>query len=204
MRALDSDFYRWCARAHSDFLTCLFDIVPHTARTGWTNMSDGALAAAWVSQTCDRHGRYLGRLMAAVQADSMGGCCRNCDELVHPGMHFENVDSIWWCHWEGGAPEWAGMGARKMLLASQYKLYVSLEDTIMDDCVTEKLYEGPMAHSESLLVFLGAPNAQVAPGRSATRRQLPFFTAVRGARSSPCGRLGGAVCASAPATPCAK
>ena len=58
----------------------------------------------------------------------------------------------------GTRPPIGGTGVRKMLMASHYKFFVSLENTIMDDYVTEKFYEGFMA--DTLMVYLGAPNAE--------------------------------------------
>ena len=51
-----------------------------------------------------------------------------------------------------------GSGPRKMLIAGHYKFFVSLENTILDDYVTEKFYEGFM--TDTVMVYLGAPNAE--------------------------------------------
>ena len=51
-----------------------------------------------------------------------------------------------------------GIGARKMLVAGHYKFFISLENTILDDYVTEKFYEGFL--TDAVMVYLGAPNAE--------------------------------------------
>ena len=156
MRERNSSFYRWCADTHGDFFTCVFDIVPHVVRAGGANKSGDALAVAWISQTCGRHDDYLLKLTRALKMDSMGACHRSRDELAHPGLQAEDRDGIWWG--KGRPPPIGGTGVRKMLMASHYKFFVSLENTIMDDYVTEKFYEGFMA--DTLMVYLGAPNAE--------------------------------------------
>ena len=47
---------------------------------------------------------------------------------------------------------------RKRLITGHYKFFVSLENTIMDDYVTEKFFEGFM--TDTVMVYLGAPNAE--------------------------------------------
>ena len=156
MRARDSGFYHWCAGSYGDFFTCLFHIVPHIAQVGIENKTGDALAVAWVSQTCGRHDNYLERLMRVIKIDSMGGCHRNRDEATHPGLRVEDRDGIWWGR--GQPVPVAGSGTRKMLVTAHYKFYVSLENTVMDDYVTEKFYEGFM--TDTVMVYLGAPNAR--------------------------------------------
>jgi hypothetical protein len=156
MRAQTSAFYKWCDQNYGDLFTCLFQIVPHIAQVRFENKSSDALAVAWISQTCERHDNYLKRLMQVIKVDSMGGCHRNRDETTHPGIQVEDHDSIWWG--KGNPVPVAGSGARKMLMMSHYKFYISLENTIIEDYVTEKFYEGFLG--AALMVYLGAPNAQ--------------------------------------------
>lgn len=156
----ESPFYHWCSRTFDgDFFTCVFNVVPHIARTNAVNKSADALAVAWISATCERHNLYLAELMKHIKIDSMGGCYRNSDEQNHPALRLADVDSIWWGN---GAFPTGPNGNRKMLIASHYKFYISLENTIMDDYVTEKFFEGLL--TDSVMVYLGAPNArQYAP-----------------------------------------
>ncbi len=157
MQARNSSFFRWCERGFgADFLTCALHIVPHISRSSPTNGPSGALAAAWISATCERHGGYLARLMKHMRIDSMGRCHRNRDELAHPALQARDLDGIWWGGDGGGPP--GSRTARKLLIASRYKFFVSLENTILDDYVTEKFYEGFLA--DAVMVYLGAPNAR--------------------------------------------
>jgi hypothetical protein len=91
--------------------------------------------------------------MKHIPIHSMGGCFRNRDEHSHPALRLADVDNIWW----GGGQLPGCSGCKKMLIASHYKFYISLENTIMDDYVTEKFLEGLL--TDSVMVYLGAPNA---------------------------------------------
>ena len=77
-------------------------VVPHVLRSAPApaNKSEGALAAVWVSATCERHGGYLQELMRLMRIDSMGRCYRNREEGDHPALRATDVDGIWWG--EGG------------------------------------------------------------------------------------------------------
>jgi hypothetical protein len=157
MRAQTSAFYKWCDQNYGDLFTCLFQIVPHITQVRFENKLSDALAVAWITQTCERHDNYLKRLMHVIKVDSMGGCHRNRDETTHPGLQqLEDHDSIWWG--KGNPVPVAGSWARKMLIMPHYKFYISLENTIIEDYVTEKFYEGFLG--DALMVYLGAPNAQ--------------------------------------------
>jgi hypothetical protein len=72
----------------------------------------------------------------------------------HPA-NIQDEDSIWWGK-DNGLP--GGSGPKKMLVAGHYKFFVSLENTILEDYVTEKFYEGFM--TDAVMVYLGAPNAE--------------------------------------------
>ena len=49
----NTSFYRWCGQRHGgDFFACIFNAIPHILRTAPANKSEGALASAWVSETC--------------------------------------------------------------------------------------------------------------------------------------------------------
>lgn len=153
MRA--SPFFHWCRRNFDgDFYTCVFNVVPHIARTNVANKSMDALGVAWISNTCERHGGYLQELMKHMHIDNMGGCYRNRDEMDHPALQFKDFDSIWWG--SDGALPVSENGNRKMVIASHYKFFISIENTILDDYVTEKFYEGLL--TDSVMVYLGAPN----------------------------------------------
>jgi hypothetical protein len=92
-------------------------------------------------------------------------------EMEHPAWHTQDVDGIWWG--KGGIPPVDGSGNRKMLIASHYKYFISVENTIMDDYVTEKFYEGLL--TDSVMVYLGAPNARsYAPSPQAFISALDF------------------------------
>jgi hypothetical protein len=156
LRARDTPFYKWCSGTYGDFFTCVFHIVPHIAQMPWEQKSNDTLAVAWISQTCERHNGFLQRLMNLIKVDSMGGCHRNRDEKDHPGVKVTDHDSIWWGK-DTPVPT-QGSGVRKMLMAAHYKFYISLENTVIDDYVTEKFYEGFL--TDSLMVYLGAPNAR--------------------------------------------
>jgi hypothetical protein len=150
------NFLRWCGLYFADDrLGCILQVVPHIARSGPSNRSSNALAATWVSATCERHGGYLGKLMKHMRIDSMGACYRNRDEGKHPALNVTDLDGIWWGK---GRPLPEERGMRKKLIASHYRFFVSLENTILDDYVTEKFYEGFLA--DAVMVYLGAPNAQ--------------------------------------------
>ncbi len=48
--------------------------------------------------------------------------------------------------------------AKKLLISAHYAFYLSLENTILDDYVTEKFYDGFL--TDAVMVYLGAPNAR--------------------------------------------
>ncbi len=155
-------FRRWCAATHGgDFWTCVFRAVPHvvvssSAGGGGGQPKKADRVVTWVSQTCGRHGDYLARLMRAMDVDSMGQCHRTQDELAHRAVReAADPDGIWWGR-DAPAPL-GGTGARKMLIASHYKFYLSMENTLIADYTSEKFYEGFLA--DTLMVYLGAPNA---------------------------------------------
>jgi hypothetical protein len=109
--------------------------------------------------------------MKHMRIDSMGECYRNMGEMEHPAWHTQDVDGIWWGR--GSIPPVEGSGNWKMLIASHYKFFISVENTIMDDYVTEKFYEGLL--TDSVMVYLGAPNArQYAPSPQSFISALDF------------------------------
>ncbi len=152
----DSPFFRWCSASFGgDLYSCVFNVVPHVVRG--INQSSEALAATWVSQTCERHNGYLAELMKHMRVDSMGRCHRNRDELAHPALLLaRDADGIWWG--KDSPVPLDDTGAKKMLIASSYKFFLSMENTAIDDYLTEKFFEGFLA--DTLLVYLGAPNAR--------------------------------------------
>ena len=92
-----SAFARWCLAAHGgDFLAAVFSILPAAGRGGGRTLSNRPLAAAWMSATCERHERYLERLMRHMPVDSMGRCFRNREERGHPGLGLMRGNPLWW------------------------------------------------------------------------------------------------------------
>ena len=169
---LQSPFWHWCAQTYQgDFFSCVFNVVPHIASTNLVNRSADALGVMWVSATCERHGGYLAELMKHMAIDSMGGCYRNRNEMEHPALQAKDMDGIWWG--TSADPPLDTKGNRKIMIASHYKFFISVENTILDDYVTEKFYEGLL--TDSVMVYLGAPNARTyAPSPRAFISALDF------------------------------
>jgi len=114
-----------------------------------------ALLATFMSASCERHDKYLQRLMSHIQVDSYGGCYKNARE--EKDFSFELLAS------SSDARERQTLTPKsrneaKLLIASTYKFYLSIENTILDDYITEKFYQG--FRTPSVMVYLGAPNAR--------------------------------------------
>ena len=156
-------FNSWCARDFdADIFSCIFNIVPHIMQTKPKSKSSKSLAATWISATYERHGDFLKQLMKHMKVDSMGKCFTNRKEDKHPTLQAKDPDGIWW-----GAETlltspnkgWRTTNiAKKLLIAAHYPFYLSLENTILDDYVTEKFYDGFL--TDAVMVYLGAPNAR--------------------------------------------
>ena len=137
-----SEFARRCLRDHGgDFLAAVFDILPRAAAAAGPPLAARPFAALWVSASCGRHGGYLQRLMRLVPVDSMGRCHRNRDERAHPGRRLMEGSGVWW----GAEALPARSGELKMVLASGYAFYISIENTVAEDYATEKFYQAPLA-----------------------------------------------------------
>ena len=96
-------------------------------------------AAMWVSASCERHGSFLRRLMSLLpgRIDSMGSCFHNRDERYHPALRRVANSSLWWGTRVGPTRS----GELKMAIASDYDFFISIENTILDDYVTEKFFQ---------------------------------------------------------------
>jgi hypothetical protein len=172
MQRRESPFFQWCnSEFGGDFYTCVFNVMPHITKTNAVNKSSDALGVAWISNRCNRHDDYLAELMKHIKIDSMGGCYHNKNEMEHPAWKLKDFDSIWWG--ANGEPPRDGNGNKKLLIASQYKFFISIENTILDDYVTEKFYEGLLA--DTVMVYLGAPNVhRYAPSHGSFINALDF------------------------------
>ena len=108
-----------------------------------------SMMVVFVSATCERHGSFIWTMMNLVPTDSFGACFRNRDDesaavariapLLKPHVH--DLRDF-----------------RKAWIASHYRFYLSVENTILEDYVTEKFYLG-FKLERTLMVYLGAPNA---------------------------------------------
>ena len=72
----------------------------------------------------------------------------------------QDEDGLWWGK---GRELGGGTGDKKLLIAGHYPFYLSIENTILDDYVTEKFFEGFL--TDAVMVYLGAPNAEVGLSR---------------------------------------
>jgi hypothetical protein len=133
-----SAFARWSLSDHGgDFLAAVFGLLPRFAAAAGPSFAARPFAAVWMSASCGRHGNFLARLMRHVPVDSMGACFRSRDERAHPARRLMKGSGMWW-----GAEELpVRSGELKMVLASHYAFYISVENTIADDYVTEKFYQ---------------------------------------------------------------
>jgi hypothetical protein len=154
-----SAFARWCwEHFGGDFLTGVFNIMPFSvaaaAAAAGRNASVAArpVAVAWVSASCHRHGGYLAELRKHMPVDFLGRCFRTATEASHPGRGLMRNSSLWW-----GSAGQGRSGEVKAILGSQYAFYISLENTLMDDYLTEKFFQGFLM--DAVMVYLGAPNA---------------------------------------------
>ncbi len=146
-------FHSWCRDRHGgDFLTCAFGLMPLLLRSSGARAAR-PLAAAWVSASCARHGGFLAELMRHMPVDMMGACHRNRHEARHLGLQIPGAAA----YLPAGGVSALTRGERKVLLGSQYRFYISVENTLLDDYITEKFYQGFLM--DSVMVYLGAPNA---------------------------------------------
>ena len=146
-------FYEWCRDRHGgDFFTCAFGFFPLLMEMGGVNRTGRRMAAAWVSATCDRHNNFLRELMRYMSVDMMGRCYRNRVESKHPGLRLPNLTKFW-----PGNTRAMTKGELKVLLGSHYRFYIGVENTVLDDYVTEKFFQGFLM--DSVMVYFGAPNA---------------------------------------------
>jgi hypothetical protein len=146
-------FYEWCRDRHGgDFFTCAFGYFPLLMQVGGVNRTGRPLAAAWVTATCRRHNNFLGELIKHMPVDMMGGCYKSRDEKKHHGVRLPNLTR----YWPGDLSQLTN-GERKVLLGSQYRFYIGVENTVLDDYVTEKFFQGFLM--DAVMVYFGAPNA---------------------------------------------
>ena len=115
---------------------------PIAEKTGY---GTGVTVAAFVSNCkaagADKRAAYLQELMKYIPVHSYGGCAKNRDE---PEMPHD--------------PEWPAIAqkrARKVNVLSNYKFYFAFENSVVDDYVSEKIFEGLFAGT--VPIYKGAP-----------------------------------------------
>ena len=139
---------QWCCTHYGcDKLACnlnelnefLPTIIPHTPSPR------DALLAVFVSASCSRHGNFVHQVMEMLPAHSFGSCFRNRNENADPAT-------------SELAPFNPNRFFLKAWISSQYRFYLAVENTIMDDYITEKFFMGFKLNA-TIMIYLGAPNA---------------------------------------------
>eukprot|EP01116_Phalansterium_solitarium_P016556 TRINITY_DN3866_c0_g1_i1.p1 TRINITY_DN3866_c0_g1~~TRINITY_DN3866_c0_g1_i1.p1 ORF type:complete len:456 (+),score=144.48 TRINITY_DN3866_c0_g1_i1:1352-2719(+) len=98
---------------------------------------DKAVSMSMIHKCDDKRKDWLGALMKRLVIHSYGAC-----------LHTEGLITG---------------GAGKLQRVVQYPFFISMENEMLDDYITEKFYQGFC--TENLLVYIGAPNiADYAPG----------------------------------------
>lgn len=107
----------------------------------WSGPSSGALAAYIASNPMPHRDSYVAELMRHVPIDSFGSCLRNAsiEGFIARGRH---------------------EGARASMLSalSRYKFYLTFENSITTDYVTEKVFQALACGV--VPIYLGAPNVR--------------------------------------------
>lgn len=151
-------------KAKSEFLKSWFCLLNSLTRAE-PQKQMSAMGVAFVSKTCDRHEGYLQTLMSIVPLDMMGDCYKNKDE-----NEYLDYEGGWW---SSTREMLSNRDFRKIVVSSKYKFYISIENTILEDYLTEKFWIGFLGHS--VMVYLGAPNAEVyAPAPNSFINALDF------------------------------
>ena len=99
--------------------------------------TQGIMMSIFVSASCNRHNNFIPRIMALIPSHSFGACFNNQQEAN------SLIRSL-----------------SKAQHANKYPFYLAIENTILEDYVTEKFYMG-FRLNNTVMVYLGAPNAQL-------------------------------------------
>lgn len=135
----------------------LFNSFSHSVYQNHTlNRSNSPLGVAFVSRLCDRHNNFFSRLMQKVKIDMMGKCMRSRNEDEFDVFNERNLRSLWWKNQNDITKS---KDLKKIIISSKYKFFLSIENTIMEDYLTEKFWAGFLA--DTVMVYLGAPNADM-------------------------------------------
>lgn len=147
---------KWCNHLNdrSKGWNCLFNSVSRSKNK--VNKTNSNMGVGFVSATCNRHNNFYSRLMKIVKIDMMGSCMKNRDEDEFNVFNEQILDSLWWNETKDVVKS---RDLKKILIASKYKFLISIENTIMEDYVTEKFWAGFLA--DTVMVYLGAPNADM-------------------------------------------
>jgi len=94
--------------------------------------------------------------MQKVKIDMMGKCMRSRNEDEFDVFNERNLRSLWWKNQNDITKS---KDLKKIIISSKYKFFLSIENTIMEDYLTEKFWAGFLA--DTVMVYLGAPNADM-------------------------------------------
>ena len=161
VHADNSPFHTWCCDKYQcDTLVCaLMELseflpsislgvkpaaAPQPAISLGVKPTPQPLMSFFVSNTCHRHGSFLQEMMHRIPADSFGACFTNQNEAA-------------WMATLAPSPTPTKAFA-KAWISSQYPFYLAVENTILQDYVTEKFYMA-FKLNNTITVYLGAPNA---------------------------------------------
>lgn len=134
-----------------------------------------SIGVTFVSNNCDRHDGYLRELQSHVGIDHMGECHRNKNEMDYNfSRDFDDPFRGEFLKTINGTLQ--NVNVRKIVISSNYKFYISIENTILYDYITEKFWAGFLA--DTVMVYLGAPNAEMyAPSPRSYINALDFNSA---------------------------
>lgn len=129
----------------------LHDPRPFQDKHGYSNgkVSVAAFVSNCIKAGANERQTYIRELMKLVEVHSYGSCLNNMKEedVAKKEQGGLNPDKGW--------PEVAQRRARKVKLLSRYKFYLALENSPVDDYVSEKIFEG--FFSGSVPIYRGAP-----------------------------------------------
>jgi len=158
-----------CAKldAKSEFLKswyCLLNSLT-VVKKKVDSSSSSAIGVAFISASCGRHEDYVKKLMESIHLDMMGGCFKTEDE-----NQYLDYEGGWW---PSSGEMLSNRDFRKTVISSKYQFYISIENTILHDYLTEKFWIGFLTNA--VMVYLGAPNAEAyAPARHSFVNALDF------------------------------
>jgi hypothetical protein len=172
---LDSDFpnpYGWiepirrsyiAPPSHKDFPNLTFDIIKAKKEEATLKFIDNLQRetskkkklVAWMVSNCETHSQredYVQELGKHIQVDIIGGCaklkCKRRDDYEKYG---QTLNDIYSCIRD---------------ISKEYKFYLSFENSVCNDYVTEKFWN-PLSFNSILPVVLGAGNyTSIAPTNS--------------------------------------